>query len=450
MRRARSLLFLLRSTRVARPSRRPLRVRRRDRRARGAFAAAALTRGAARPRRASRASIAPSLDRSIATGEGPHGASRRRRRAIDDPAAPQHAAPPPARSRSRARARPRPPRTSSLTVPRAPRTAVATSIAAGTDADAAPTAAADDAETKGDEEKDAAAAAAAAAADDDDEDAPAGKRKRADAAETEDKDEEEVAAKAAKRDADAAAAAAPEADAADAEAAPDAAAAAAADVFWETDEATGKAFFELPCAGHEGRVIGRGGETIKYIENRFSVKLDMKRDRGVVRCAGAPASLPECRRIVTEVIDTGDIKDRPSADNFTLGGAAGMVAQLIAAAAANGTSALGGANDPDLPEHLKGSDPDETVVVDVPCPGQEGRVIGKGGATIKEIERQSGAGMKVEKGSGKCSIHGALARVIVARRAVMDAMNLVQDFRRVLSFPHWSPYDPVRAVNADP
>ena len=444
MRRARSLLFLLRSTRVARPSRRPLRVRRRDRRARGAFAAAA------RPRRASRASIAPSLDRSIATGEGPHGASRRRRRAIDDPAAPQHAAPPPARSRSRARARPRPPRTSSLTVPRAPRTAVATSIAAGTDADAAPTAAADDAETKGDEEKDAAAAAAAAAADDDDKDAPAGKRKRADAAETEDKDEEEVAAKAAKRDADAAAAAAPEADAADAEAAPDAAAAAAADVFWETDEATGKAFFELPCAGHEGRVIGRGGETIKYIENRFSVKLDMKRDRGVVRCAGAPASLPECRRIVTEVIDTGDIKDRPSADNFTLGGAAGMVAQLIAAAAANGTSALGGANDPDLPEHLKGSDPDETVVVDVPCPGQEGRVIGKGGATIKEIERQSGAGMKVEKGSGKCSIHGALARVIVARRAVMDAMNLVQDFRRVLSFPHWSPSDPVRAVNADP
>ena len=449
MRRARSLLFLLRSTRVARPSRRPLRTRRFDRRARGAFAAAALTRGAARPRRASRASIAPSLDPSIATGEGPHGASRRRRRAIDDPAAPQPAAPPPARSRSRARARPRPPRTSSLTVPRAPRTAVATSIAAGTDADAAPTAAADDAETKGDEEKDAAAAAAAAADDDDDEDAPAGKRKRADAAETEDKDEEEVAAKAAKRDADAAAAAAPEADAADAEAAPDAAA-AAADVFWETDEATGKAFFELPCAGHEGRVIGRGGETIKYIENRFSVKLDMKRDRGVVRCAGAPASLPECRRIVMEVIDTGDIKDRPSADNFTLGGAAGMVAQLIAAAAANGTSALGGANDPDLPEHLKGSDPDETVVVDVPCPGQEGRVIGKGGATIKEIERQSGAGMKVEKGSGKCSIHGALARVIVARRAVMDAMNLVQDFRRVLSFPHWSPYDPVRAVNADP
>ena len=449
MRRARSLLFLLRSTRVARPSRRPLRTRRFDRRARGAFAAAALTRGAARPRRASRASIAPSLDPSIATGEGPHGASRRRRRAIDDPAAPQPAAPPPARSRSRARARPRPPRTSSLTVPRAPRTAVATSIAAGTDADAAPTAAADDAETKGDEEKDAAAAAAAAADDDDDEDAPAGKRKRADAAETEDKDEEEVAAKAAKRDADAAAAAAPEADAADAEAAPDAAA-AAADVFWETDEATGKAFFELPCAGHEGRVIGRGGETIKYIENRFSVKLDMKRDRGVVRCAGAPASLPECRRIVTEVIDTGDIKDRPSADNFTLGGAAGMVAQLIAAAAANGTSALGGANDPDLPEHLKGSDPDETVVVDVPCPGQEGRVIGKGGATIKEIERQSGAGMKVEKGSGKCSIHGALARVIVARRAVMDAMNLVQDFRRVLSFPHWSPYDRVGAVNADP
>jgi hypothetical protein len=58
------------------------------------------------------------------------------------------------------------------------------------------------------------------------------------------------------------------------------------------------------------------------------------------------------------------------------------------------------------------------TLTEVPCPGQEGRVIGKGGQTIKEIERQSGANMKVEKGSGKCVVHGPRNKVIVARQMV--------------------------------
>lgn len=81
----------------------------------------------------------------------------------------------------------------------------------------------------------------------------------------------------------------------------------------------------------------------------------------------------------------------------------------------------------DLPEKLVG-DPMGEVSIEVPCPGrQEGRVIGKGGATIKEIERLTGANMKVVKGSGRCSINGPRHIVIEARRAVLDTLLLVVD-----------------------
>ena len=37
---------------------------------------------------------------------------------------------------------------------------------------------------------------------------------------------------------------------------------------------------------------------------------------------------------------------------------------------------------------------DQEVAIEIPCPGQEGRVIGRGGATIRDIERVSGANCK--------------------------------------------------------
>jgi hypothetical protein len=54
------------------------------------------------------------------------------------------------------------------------------------------------------------------------------------------------------------------------------------------DAETGKASLELTCKGSEGRIIGKGGETIRYIEARFRVKIDMKRDRGTCVVTGPP------------------------------------------------------------------------------------------------------------------------------------------------------------------
>jgi len=40
----------------------------------------------------------------------------------------------------------------------------------------------------------------------------------------------------------------------------------------------------------------------------------------------------------------------------------------------------------------------------IPCAGSEGRVIGKGGATISRLSRETGARINMEKGSGRASL----------------------------------------------
>ena len=170
---------------------------------------------------------------------------------------------------------------------------------------------------------------------------------------------------------------------------------------------------EIDVKGNEGRVIGKGGETIRHIESSHGVKIEMRRDRGVAAIVGPPAVMPEVARYIAEVIEKGDTgrasrnvpRDAPDAPTLVR---------------------FDPVDDAELPEELRG-DPQAHVAIEVPCPGQEGRVIGKGGATIKEIERQSGATMKVEKGSGKCDIKGSRRVVIAARRAVLETLALSVD-----------------------
>ena len=179
------------------------------------------------------------------------------------------------------------------------------------------------------------------------------------------------------------------------------------------DPETGKATSEINVKGNEGRVIGKGGETIRHIESSHGVKIEMRRDRGVAAIVGPPAVMPEVARYIAEVIEKGDTgrasrnvpRDAPDAPTLVR---------------------FDPVDDAELPEELRG-DPQAHVAIEVPCPGQEGRVIGKGGATIKEIERQSGATMKVEKGSGKCDIKGSRRVVIAARRAVLETLALSVD-----------------------
>ena len=174
--------------------------------------------------------------------------------------------------------------------------------------------------------------------------------------------------------------------------------------------------------GNEGRLIGKKGETLKYIEGRFRASIKLDRDNGTCAVKGPTAEMEECKKIIQEVCETGSIADRPISqqgavlkEHETLNG--------ISAANVNAFSI----DEESLPEELRGIPNDQEVAIEIPCPGQEGRVIGRGGATIRDIERVSGANLKVVKGSGICNVQGKRIDVIRARQVVLETMALEKD-----------------------
>ena len=55
-------------------------------------------------------------------------------------------------------------------------------------------------------------------------------------------------------------------------------------------------------AGHEGRIIGRGGAMIRELQDRHGVRIQIKRPEGVteVSGAGADAAAAEIRKIIAD------------------------------------------------------------------------------------------------------------------------------------------------------
>ena len=87
----------------------------------------------------------------------------------------------------------------------------------------------------------------------------------------------------------------------------------------------GATSLEVPCRGSEGRVIGKGGEMINYIQSATGAKLDMKRDVGTVLVSGTADAVAKAQGLVLEVIQDGDTRDK-----------GGLVPGAYAAAAAGG------------------------------------------------------------------------------------------------------------------
>jgi len=171
-----------------------------------------------------------------------------------------------------------------------------------------------------------------------------------------------------------------------------------------------------------GRVIGRGGETLKYIERRCGVRLEFRRDEGVVAVRpkhevdkkivsddAKRANVQEAKRIITEVASTGQIMDRLT-ENVPSDINAGIRIDSNV-----------------VPHHILNGDPEEYLEVDIPCPGKEGRVIGRGAETIREISARSGANCHVVKGSGVCTAKGKRHALAIAYQMVHDTLQLPID-----------------------
>ena len=104
--------------------------------------------------------------------------------------------------------------------------------------------------------------------------------------------------------------------------------------------------------GHEGRIIGRGGSTIKDLQSRFQVNIQIKRPEGITEITGVGAN--ECAAEIRRIIE--------EAKTLTAGGGGG-----------------GGGGGPQF-----NADPN-SVTETIMCEGAEGRIIGKGGQHIRAI-----------------------------------------------------------------
>jgi len=131
-----------------------------------------------------------------------------------------------------------------------------------------------------------------------------------------------------------------------------------------------------------GKIIGKGGTTIRQLQEMSKAHVDVAKacnpgevDRVVV-LTGEPAQVDHCEQLIKLKLDGGELPPMQGGMD-AMGGMAGM---LAFGGGQSATPTMSGSD-------MKIEIPNEMV----------GRIIGKGGSTIKEIQEQSGAHMDVAK-----------------------------------------------------
>ena len=138
----------------------------------------------------------------------------------------------------------------------------------------------------------------------------------------------------------------------------------------------------IACRGHEGRLIGKGGATIVRLRRETGARIEIAKGSGSCVVSGSAEQVAAGAAAVRRIIADGDGR----------GLGPGRMHQ---------------------PEH------EETI----PCAGLEGRIIGKGGATINKLHADTGARINIDKGSGECVVSGTVAQVMAAVAAVRRVME---------------------------
>ena len=135
---------------------------------------------------------------------------------------------------------------------------------------------------------------------------------------------------------------------------------------------TNKAEILVPVqAADFGKIIGRGGETIRRLQEESGVRMQVDRPNSQVVISGDPSGCEVARTLLQEVIDA--IPEPSSAGTTT----------------------------------------------EISAQGQEGRIIGKGGENIKSMAEQTGAKIVIVKETGMVRISGSPDNV----QAAIDTVN---------------------------
>lgn len=216
-----------------------------------------------------------------------------------------------------------------------------------------------------------------------------------------------------------------------------------------------------------GRLIGKGGETIKSLEMNHGAKIQIDQDTKKVSITGHPTQVANCVRAVNELLAApgeGPGMDAATAEAQEIVDCPpGLVGRIIGRGGETikGLQAVSGATisiDQNFPEnqprkvHVSGSAAavatGKKMVMDLleggpstaasiigatsqggfamDCPKEMvGRVIGRGGETIKGLQHHSGARIQIDQSGNPCkvSITGNPHAVAEAQRMITDIVN---------------------------
>jgi rRNA processing protein Krr1/Pno1 len=145
----------------------------------------------------------------------------------------------------------------------------------------------------------------------------------------------------------------------------------------------------------EGRIIGRGGCAVRDLELRHGVKIQLAKGEGRLTLAG----------VDPDAVARAEAEIR------------GICAAYLAEISIPGGGADGATGTVS-----------ETISIDVRA---EGRVIGAGGAVVRDVEARTGARVRVNKGTGECVIsaadHAAVVAAAAEIRAIADPVDRDRD-----------------------
>ena len=148
----------------------------------------------------------------------------------------------------------------------------------------------------------------------------------------------------------------------------------------------GGGLFEMLIPGHKvGLVIGKGGETIKQLQEQTGAKMiiiqdtNQQAEQKPLRITGTPESVERAKAEVFKILNQQDNRNGGGGRGGFSGGRGG------------GRGGGGGAG---WPSGGGGGDKMEYVMV---ASNKVGLVIGKGGETIKSINKASGAHVEIDR-----------------------------------------------------
>ena len=145
-------------------------------------------------------------------------------------------------------------------------------------------------------------------------------------------------------------------------------------------EAAGAEIFVPVEADQFGKIIGRGGETIRRLQEESGVRMQVDRPNSRVQITGDASGCEVARTLLQEVLD---------ATNEPVG---------------TGTSGAQSSTE-------------------ISAQGQEGRIIGKGGENIRSLAAQTGAKLSIIKETGMVRIQGDPRQIEDAVRAVNEFID---------------------------